>query len=326
MKGRMGNFLFVGLCLFLGLAVSAHGQDYPSRPIEYLVGYPPGGVQDPQARGLCKAAEKYLGQPLVVVNKPGVSGALAMTYLASQKNDGYTLGQLATSVFNFVPFFEKVTYKPEDFSYIMGFGFHLHGLSVRADAPWNTFRDFLDYAKKNPGKVKYASYSPISITSMVMDLIAKEEGIDWTHIPYKGDGPSITALLGGHIDAVAVASGQVPYLRSNQLKLLVIFNSYEFKEFPKVPTLKAMGYKFPMLSTMATYTGVAGPKGMKPEIRQKLEDAFTKAAKDSSFLTVMDSLSAPVIIKNGNEFKTEVLTSYQICEKLVPPIAAERKK
>ncbi len=323
MKSRMGKNLFVGLCFLLFLAVSAHGQDYPSRPIEYLVGYPPGGVQDPQARGLCKAAEKYLGQPLVVVNKPGVSGALAMTYLASQKPDGYTLGQLSVSVFSFIPFFEKVTYKPEDFSYIMGFGFHLHGLSVRADAPWNTFRDFLDYAKKNPGKVKFASYSPVSVTSIVMNLIAKEEGIDWTHIPYKGDGPSITALLGKHVDAIAAASGQVPHLRSGQLKLLAVFNSYEFKEFPNVPTLKAMGYKFPMLSTMATYTGIAAPKGLRPEILKKLENAFLKAAKDSSFLNVMDSLSAPVIIKDAAEFKAEVMNSSKICEKLIPPIAAK---
>jgi tripartite-type tricarboxylate transporter receptor subunit TctC len=326
MKGRTGNFLFVGLCLLLGLAASAQGQDFPSRPIEYIVGYPPGGVQDPQARGLCKAAEKYLGQPLVVVNKPGVSGALAMTHLASQKNDGYTLGQLAASVFNFVPFFEKVTYKPEDFSYIMGFGFHLHGLSVKADAPWNTFRDFLDYAKKNPGKVKYASYSPVSVTTIVMDLIAKEEGIDWTHIPYKGDGPSITALLGKHVDAVATAAGQVPYLRSGQLKLLAIFNSHEFKEFPNVPTLKAMGYKFPMLSNMTTYTGIAAPKGLRPEILKKLEEAFIKAAKDPSFLNVMDSLSAPVILKDAAEFKAEVLNSYQICEKLIPPMAAKLQR
>jgi tripartite-type tricarboxylate transporter receptor subunit TctC len=326
MKGRTGNFLFVGLCLLLCLAASAHGQDFPSRPIEYIVGYPPGGVQDPQARGLCKAAEKYLGQPLVVVNKPGVSGALAMTHLASQKNDGYTLGQLAASVFNFVPFFEKVTYKPEDFSYIMGFGFHLHGLSVRADAPWNTFRDFLDYAKKNPGKVKYASYSPVSVTTIVMDLIAKEEGIDWTHNPYKGDGPSITALLGKHVDAVATAAGQVPYLRSGQLKLLAIFNSHEFKEFPNVPTLKAMGYKFPMLSNMTTYTGIAAPKGLRPEILKKLEEAFIKAAKDPSFLNVMDSLSAPVILKDAAEFKAEVLNSYQICEILIPPMAAKLQR
>ncbi len=323
---RMVKTLIVGIFLFLFLAPMIHGQEFPSRPIEYIVGYPPGGVQDPQARGLCKAAEKYLGQPLVVVNKPGVSGALAMTYLASQKNDGYTLGQLATSVFNFVPFFEKVTYKPEDFSYIMGFGFHLHGLSVRADAPWNTFRDFLGYAKKNPGKVKFASYSPISVTSIVMDLIAKEEGIDWTHIPYKGDGPSITALLGKHVEAIAAASGQVPYLHSGQLKLLAIFNSQEFKEFPNVPTLKAMGYKFPMLSTMVTYTGVAAPKGLRPEVLKKLEDAFTKAAKDPIFLKVMDSLNAPVVLKDAVEFEAEVLNSYQICEKLIPPIAAKMKK
>ena len=305
------------------LASPAWSQEYPTRPIEYLVGYPPGGVQDPQARGLCKAVEKYLGQSVAVINKPGVGGVLALTYLASQKPDGYTIGQAAASCFNQIPFFEKVTYKIDDFCYIMGFGFHLHGLSVRADAPWQTFREFITYAKKNPGKVKYATYSPVSTTCMVMDLIAKEEGIDWTHIPYKGDGPAITAIFGGHGDAVAVAAGKVPYLRAGSLKLLAIFNSYEFKEFPNVPTLQSLGYKFPMLSTMTTYTGVLGPKGMKPSILKKLEDAFTKASQDPIFLNVMDSLSAPVVYRSGQEFQTEILNSYEIGEKIFPPIVAK---
>ncbi len=323
---KIEKTLLLGIVSVLFVATQVFAQDYPSRSIEYLVGYPPGGVQDPQARGLCKAAEKYLGKPIVIVNKPGVGGALALSYLASQKPDGYTIGQASAGTFIQIPFFEKVNYRIEDFSYIMGFGFHLHGLSVKADAPWNTFREFLDYAKKNPGKVKYATYSPASTTYMVMHLLAKEEGIDWTHIPYKGDGPSITALLGGHVDAVAIAAGQVPYLRSKTLKLLAIFNSEEFKEFPQVPTLKSLGYKFPMLSTMTTYTGVIAPKGLKPEIQNKLEEAFAKAAKDQIFLNVMESLCAPVIYKNGRDWHSDILSSYPICEKTIPPIIATIKK
>ncbi len=322
----LGKAFFVGISAFFILTGPVFAQDFPSRPIEFVVGYPPGGVQDPQARGLCKAAEKYLGKPIMVVNKPGVGGALALTYLASQKPDGYTIGQAAAATFIQIPFFEKVSYKIDDFSYIMGFGFHLHGLSVKADAPWNTFREFIDYAKKNPGKVKYATYSPASTTYMVMDLIAKEEGIDWIHLPYKGDGPAITALLGGHVDATAVASGQVPYLRSKTLKLLAIFNGEEFKEFPKVPTLKSMGYKFPMLSHLTTSTGVIAPKGLKPEVQKKLEDAFAKAAKDPIFLNVMDTLAAPAVYKNGRDFEAEVRSSYNICEKILPPIIANIKK
>jgi len=323
---RLQKVASFGIFFFFALGSLALSQEFPTRPIEYIVGYPPGGVQDPQARGLSKALEKYLGQPMVVVNKPGVGGALALTYLANQKPDGYTLGQAAASVFIQIPFIEKVTYKIEDFCYLMGFGTQLHGLSVKADAPWKTFREFLDYAKKNPGKVKFATYSPVSTTCIVMDLIAKEEGIDWTHIPYKGDGPSITALLGGHVDAIAVANGQVPHLRQGTLRLLTIFNSEAFKEFPNVPSLKSLGYTFPMLSTMTAYTGAIGPKGIKPEILRKLEDAFTKAAKDPVFLNVMDSLGAPVIHKSGKEFQTEILDSYQICEKIIPPIVARMKR
>jgi len=323
-KGRI--ILCVGISLLLFLAPLVYSQGYPEKPVELIVGMPPGGVSDSTSRVLCKAAEKQLGQPLVVVNKPGVSGALSLTYLSSQKADGYTLAYVPAAVLIQVPFFEKVVYKRDDFSYIMGFGYQTYGLSVKADAPWNSFREFLDYASKNPGRVKYASFSPVSTTSIVMGLIAREEGIDWTHIPYKGDGPAITALLGGHVDALAGASGQMPYVRSGQLKLLAILTSYESKGFPHIPTLKSLGYKFPSMCDMASSQGVIGPKGMKPEILKKLEEAFTKAAKDPSFIKVMESLDCPISLKNGKEFEAEILHSYQICEKILPPIAAQMKK
>jgi len=324
--GRAAKVGFLVVSFVFILASFIYADEYPSRPIEYICGYPPGGVQDPQARGLCKAVEKYLGRPMVVVNKPGVGGVLALDYLAAQKPDGYTIGQANVGLFTAVPYFEKVDFKIQDFTYIMGFGYHLHGLCVKADAPWNTYREFIDYVKKNPGKVKYATYSPASTTFMVMDMIAQEEHLDWTHVPYKGDGPSITALLGGHVQAGALASGQVPYLRSGTLKLLAIFNSEEFKEFSKVPTLKSLGYKFPMLSTLTTYTGVLGPKGLRPEVLKKLEDAFTKAWKDPIFTNVMDSLAAPRIYKSAKEFEAEIIASNQICEKIVPGMAAKIKK
>ena len=313
-KGLMMGIIFVFLVTFV------YGQDYPSKPVEFLVGLPPGGASDTTSRVLCNAAEKALGQPLVVVNKPGVGGALALSYLANQKPDGYTISYTPAAPLIVVPFIEKVTYKVDDFSYLMGFGYMTYGLTVKADAPWNSFREFLDHAKKNPGKVKFASFSPVSTTSIVMSFIAKEEKVDWTHIPYKGDGPAITALLGGHVDALAGASGQMPYVRSGLLKLLCILTSYANKEFPKVPTVKSLGYEFPNLCDMASYQGVIAPKGIKLVTAKKLEDLFIKAARDSAFVKTMDSLSCPIVYKNGKEFEMEILNSYRICETILPPI------
>ena len=323
---KTGRIFLAGICFLLFGVNLGYGQDYPSRPIDSIVGYPPGGVSDTTFRVICKAAEKHLGQPTIIINKPGMSAALSMDYLATQKPDGYTISYATAGALIFVPFFEKVTYKLGDFSYIMGFGYQLHALSVRAEAPWNSFREFLDYAKKNPGKIKYASYSPVSSTHIVMDLLAKEEGIDWTHIPYKGDTPAITALLGGHVDAVASASGQVPYARSGKLKFLAIFNTYPSKSFPHVPTLKSLGYQFPMVSDMTTSSGVVGPKGMRPETRKKLEEAFLQAAKDPSFIKIMESIDCPIVSRKGEEYRTELQTSLQVFEKLVPPIAAKMEK
>jgi tripartite-type tricarboxylate transporter receptor subunit TctC len=315
-----------GLCFLLFLPAFANGQEYPSRPVEFIVGYPPGGVSDTQARFLGKLVEKILGQPVLVTNKAGVSGGVAQDFLVNQKPDGYTIGHLSAGAVIYVPFFEKMEYTPQDCSYIMGFGYQLHAVSVRAEAPWNTFREFLDHAKKNPGKVRYATYSPVSTTSIVMDMVAREEGIDWTHIPYKGDGPAITSILGGHVDALATSSGQMPYVRSGKLRLLAVFNSFGSKSFPNVPTLKALGYKFPWLSDMTTSTGIIGPRGIKPEVLQKLEEAFTKATKDPSFLNLMESLDCPVVYRTRKDFEEEILNSYQTCEKILPPIAARMKK
>jgi tripartite-type tricarboxylate transporter receptor subunit TctC len=323
---KVGAILFGGFLFFLWLVTSSPAQDYPSRPIEFNVTWPPGGISDVQARALCKIVEKSLGQSMVVVNKPGANGAVGLAYLASQKADGYTLSLFTSSSAILFPFFEKATYKTDDFSYIMGINYNLQVLSVKSDAPWNTFREFLDYAKKNPGKVKYATFSAINAISISMDLIAQEEGIDWTHVPYKGDGPAITAMLGGHVDALATTSAQLPYVRSGTLKLLAIFNSHRSHSFPNVPTLKALGYKFPMLSDMTTSTGVIGPKGIKTEILQKLEDTFTQAAKDPSYVRLLESLDCPIAYKSGKEFEKEILGSYQVCERLLPPIAAKMKK
>ncbi len=321
-----GKGLFLAIFFLVSLAGWAYGEEYPSKQIECIVGYPPGGVSDTTFRVLCRAAEKYLNQPLILVNKPGVSGALSMSYISTQKPDGYQVSYSTAGALIFVPFFEKVTYKADDFSYIMGYGYQLHGLTVRSDAPWNSFREFIDYAKKNPGKVKFGSYSPVSSTYIAMDLIAKKEGIDWTHIPYKGDNPGITALLGGHLDALASASGQVPYARSGKLKFLAIFNTYPSKSFPSVPTLKALGYDFPMVSDITTSQGVIAPKGMKPEILKKLESAFMKAGNDPSFVKIMDTLECPLVIKNGADYKTEIQNSQKVLEKLIPPIAAKMTK
>ena len=321
-----GKILILGICLAVSLSGMASGQEYPSKPIECVVGYPPGGVSDTTFRVLCKAAEKHLNQPLPLVNKPGVSGALSLSYIKEQKPDGYQLCYSTAGALIFVPYFEKVGYKAEDFTYIMGYGYQLHGLTVRADAPWNTFPEFLGYAKKNAGKVKYGTYSPVSSTYIAMDLIAQKEGLDWTHIPYKGDNPGITALLGGHIDALASASGQIPYIRSGKLKFLAVFNSYPSPSFPGVPTLKALGYTFPMVSDITTSQGVIAPPGMKPEMVKKLEGAFLKAGNDPSFVKIMETLECPLVIRKGEEYRAEIMASQKVLEKLIPPIAAKIAK
>ena len=313
------------LCVLI-LPAFMEAADYPSKPIEFICGWAPGGVADTQSRVLCDLVGKILGQQAIVVTKAGASGAIAMTYVANQKPDGYTLCHLSAASIISAPFFQKVSYKPEDFTYIMGYGFQILGLFVRADSPWKTFGEFIDYAKKNPGKVKYSPNSPLSSTHIMAELIARKEGIDWTQVPQKGDGPCLTALLGGHVDAISASSGLTPQVRSGQIRLLAIFNERESKAFPGVPTLKGLGYDFPWVCDMTSSNGVIGPKGIKQEMVSKLEEIFTRAAKDSVFVQTMQKVECPIYYRSGKEFEAEVFASYKVFEKIIPGIIATLEK
>src|SRR4030042_6631171 len=203
-------WLAVILGLFLGIhvipgAVFAQGK-YPTRPINFLIGYPAGGTTDVCARPLVAAASKILGQPIVVVNKPGGAPSVAVATLKTEKPDGYTIGILPSGAV-LSQHMRKVPYDTaKDYTSIMQYAIYLYGLVVRSDSPWNTFKEFIDYAKTNPGKIRYSTAGPGTPQHLVMERLALKEKIKWTHIPFEGGTPAISALLGGHVEA----SSQTP--------------------------------------------------------------------------------------------------------------------
>jgi len=301
-------------------------EEFPTAPITLLIGFPPGGPVDPVARILAEIVGKDLGQRVLVANKEGMSGGIMIDYLRRQKPDGYTIGIMFAVAVVSNPYITKVDYSYKDLTYLLGIGRQLHGVSVRKDAPWKTFNELVEYAKKNPGKVRYATYSPVSTTSFVMRLIAKERQLDWIHVPYKGDGPAITSILGGHVDALATSSGQAPYVTSGQLRLLTVFNKNRSKEFPDVPTIYELGYKAPYLSDRTTLHGVVAPRGLTGEPFEKLVAAFKKAARDPAFINVMHQMSQPIEIMEPDEFEKEVAETYKEFEQIYPPLVKEVQK
>jgi tripartite-type tricarboxylate transporter receptor subunit TctC len=199
----MVTFAVLFVSVFFAPTKGFAQSKYPTKPITFVVGYLAGGSVDISARALCTAASKILGQPIIVENKPGGSNVVAMAYLKNQPPDGYTLGaQTVPSLMR--QYMAKVPFdSAKDFTPISQYVTHNFGLAVNSDSQWKTFKEFIEYAKANPGKVTYGTPGPGSIGYLAIAKLTIDERINWIHVPFEGGIAAQTALLGKHIDAHA---------------------------------------------------------------------------------------------------------------------------
>jgi tripartite-type tricarboxylate transporter receptor subunit TctC len=243
------------------------------------------------------AASKILGQPIVVLNKPGGGSAVAVASLKIEKPDGYTIGVLPSGAV-LSQHMRKVPYdSAKDFTPIMQYAVYLYGLVVRSDSPWKTFKEFIDYAKANPGKVRYSTAGPGTPQHLVMERLALKEKIKWTHIPFQGGGPAITALLGGHVEASSQTTEWKPHVESGRLRLLAVYGEKRMADFPNVPTLQELGYDI----AAASLISIAGPKGLSPQIVETLHGAFKKAMEDPDFIKVSKQVDQPPLYRGPDD-------------------------
>lgn len=270
---------------WLGLGLAAWAGEFPERPVTLIVPWPAGGATDAVLRELAIITAKHLGQPIVIDNKPGAAGTLGPTSMAkTAKPDGYTIAQVALTQFR-LPHMQQVNYDAlKDFTYLIGLSGYTFGVVVRADSPWKTWAEFAAYAKANPAKVSYGSVGVGSSQHIAMHAIGEKVGIDWTHVPFKGSAEALTALLGGHVDAVSDSTGWAPYVDSGKMRLLFTMGQQRTKKWPSVPTLNELGYGLVFDSPY----GLAGPKGMDPAVVKKLHDAFKQGLKDPAFAKTLE--------------------------------------
>jgi tripartite-type tricarboxylate transporter receptor subunit TctC len=278
----------------------SHAEDFPSRPVTLIVPYAAGGTTDVGLRALATATEKHLGQSVLVENRPGVGGVLGPMQMASgSKPDGYTISQLPITVFRY-PFTTTTTFDPlSDLTYIMSVSGYTFGVVVKNDAPWASFPDLLADAKARPGKLSYGTPGVGTTLHLTMEQIAKERGIQWTHVPFRGTADSTNALLGGHIDLVADASGWAPLVNAGQLRLLVIWSDKRSRSWPNVPTLKETGIAMVANSPF----GIGGPKGMDPKVVKILHDAFKKGSEEPAYLDTLAKLDQEPFYLNTADYR-----------------------
>lgn len=292
------TFLASFIILF-SLGTGTWAAEFPTKPVTLIVPWPPGGSTDVTMRVLAETTSKYLGQKVIVENKPGGSGTVGpATMVATAKPDGYTVAQIPITVFRY-PYMMKVSWDPlKDFSYIIHLTGYTFGVVVKADSPWKTWQEFISYAKANPGKVTYATPGAGTTLHITMEVIAMKEGIKWIQVPMKGGGETTPAVLGGHVTATADSTGWGPQVDAGQLRLLVTWGNQRTKRWPQVLTLKELGYGIVSNSPF----GIAGPKGMDSKVVKILHDAFKKGLEDPAYQKVLEKFDMEPFYKNTEEY------------------------
>jgi tripartite-type tricarboxylate transporter receptor subunit TctC len=284
------HILLAALASGLAFAAShgvARAQNFPARPVTFVVPWPAGGTTDVALRALASATEKHLGQSIVIENRAGAGGTLGPSQMAaSARPDGYTVAQLPITVFR-LPFITKTSFDPaKDFTYIIAVTGYTFGVVVRSDAPWKTFGELLADAKANPGKITYGTPGAGTSLHITMEQIAKQQGSKWVHVPFKGNAEATTSLLGGHIDVLADSTGWAPQVNAGKFRLLVTWGATRTKNWPSVPTLKEVGID---IVSNSPY-GIAGPKGVDARVVKVLHDAFKKGLDEPSNIAAMAQL------------------------------------
>src|SRR5262245_9740551 len=258
------------------LTAAAAAQDYPSHPIKFMHGFPPGGNVDIIARLLGNEMSKGLGQSIVVEAKPGGAGSLAAEAVARSEPDGYTLLILPSAHPAHGALSRKVSYRVvDDFEWISVASFYPFIICVRKDSRFRSLGELIDEARKHPESLKYGSAGVGSILHTTVELMATDTRTRFLHIPYRGEAPAITALLQGEIDFIAATTGPISErLRAGEFRALAVTSQARWRDFPDVPTVAEQGIPgFEVIS----WTGLAGPAKLPAPIVERLNAELRRA-------------------------------------------------
>ena len=287
------------------LGFGAQAQEYPTKPISMIVAFPPGGVAELVGRPLAASMERTLGQPVLIINRPGAGGAVGTTVAAKAAPDGYTILMTLSSISIF-PVSDPLEGKPapyqlSDFMPIALVTADPTVLVVRADSAYKTVQDFVAAAKANPGKINYSSSGIYGTLHVAMEMFAGAAGIQLFHVPYQGGGPAVTALLGGQVEALASGpAAAVGQIKAGKMRALAGWGAQRLALMPELPTFKELGYKD---VEFYIWSGVVAPAAIAPNVQYKLRAAVRAAVADPQFVSAMAKVSTPISYLDAPEFK-----------------------
>jgi tripartite-type tricarboxylate transporter receptor subunit TctC len=299
-----------------GAAAPVLGQQFPAKEVSIIIPYAPGGATDLVFRALAASSQKYLGKAVVVINRAGGGGAVGFTEAAQAKPDGYTLASVITPV-TILPHQVKTAFTYQSFEPIINVVLDPAMLQVRADAPWKTLQEFLAYAGKNPGMITVGNSGAGGGVHLIALAFEKAAGVKFNHIPFAGGGPSVTALLGGHVHAVSVSPPEgIAHVKAGKLRIIALFSGTRMQDFPNVPTVREQGINF----TMSQWRGLAAPKGTPPQVIKVLHDGFKRGMEDPGFIKNAADMSVALAYLGPADFGKLMAADHERYAKLVAEI------
>jgi tripartite-type tricarboxylate transporter receptor subunit TctC len=276
-------------------------EKFPSKPITIVVPWAPGGRTDLVARMVAPIYEKILGQSVIVVNKSGASGFIGFKSVSTAKPDGYTLGMAGGGLMVLQCTDENIRW--DEFKWIGQIYTASSTVSVNAESPWKTIEEFVDYARKNPMKLKHGKSDTFGNSHLFSEGFAKAAGIKFTQITYKGDGPAALALASKEVDVSCQPVGPLrTFMEAGKIRVLAFQSDRRSFELPDIPTLKEKGINW----SAGTFEGLIAPKDIPAEIVTILERALEETMKDNSLGESFKKFDVIVEYKNNKDLTTYV--------------------
>lgn len=286
--------------------VLAQGERFPVRPITLWVPWPAGGATDLTMRLLADLAGRQLGQRVIVENRSGAGGTLAMPILQQAAPDGYTIAQLPHPVLR-APHIQRVLWDPiRDTTPIIQVSGVTFGMVVPAGSPLKTFDDVLAFAKARPGELTVSTNGVGTTPHVVMDELFARRGLSYVHVPYKGTSEQMLAVASGQVMVGINSNGFAPFVDSGRLRLLVTFGDHRTKRWPGVPTLKELGHGVVATSPY----GLVGPRGMAPAIVATLHDAFKAAMNDPAHVAELAKYDQELVYLDTEDYGRSLRESF----------------
>ena len=297
MQASLGCGVVIALCA----ALTATAAEWPVRPVRILVPFAAGGVTDSIARISAEWLGRRLGQSVIVENRPGANGAIAVEAVARSPADGYTLLMAPLPQMAILPAMTKTPYDPvNDFAPVAIVGSNMFALAVHKSLPADTLPKFVSFVKARPGQVSYASAGSGSVSHLTVALFMQRAGIDMVHVPYKGGAPALVDAVAGHVALYFGNLAEVlPHAHANSIRVLAVSGQKRAPQLARVPTVAESGY--PGFATY-TWNGIAAPARTPPAIIERIAKEMQPAANDAAFVARLQGIGVDAICGTPEEF------------------------